>query len=170
MVNYGNSPSLLRVLSTRVSASLYARPTDDSPARALRARSGNRGNTPSRGHAKTSVVRPASLARDLSLTLLHGVPFRAGIGLACDRAEHGPACIQPPSRRQTARVSASARIRQRSSRRAQTPSAGGMAKLRSCSLSYFISHSLLRGPGSRVATGPRSALLGVRGNGNTGSA
>lgn len=135
MVNYGNSPSSLRVLSARVSASFHARTADGSHVSALQAPSGSRGNAPRRGHTKVCFIRPAAPTRSFPQSLPHKMPFRADMGVVAERC-----------------------VRQQSRRGAQRLSARGMTNLRSCSLSYFISHSLLCGPVLRVATGLHSAL------------
>jgi len=158
MVNYGNSPSSLGVLSARVPASLQATTANDSHAGALRARSRNRGAASHRGDAKACSVQPAVPSRDFLEMLPHEMSLRIGIEVDSAQVRHEPVSARRPAWRQTARSPRMMYVRPSPCRWVQGLSARRMTKLRSCSLSYFISHSLLRGPVLRVATGPRSAL------------
>ncbi len=158
MVNYGNSPSSLGVLSAPIPALLRATTANDGDAGAVQARSGKRISASHRGDAKAWLIRPADPTRGFPQTFPHEMPLRTGMAIDRDRVRYRPASARHAERRQPAQTSERLCVRQRPCRGGRGPSARRMTKLRSCSLSYFISHSLLRGPGLRVATGPRSAL------------
>lgn len=156
MVNYGISPSSSGVLSAQVLASQqHAGPTDDSRVSALRAQPGCRGVAPRHGYAEACSVRPVNPARDLPGTLPHNESVRARTTVGLRTIRYGSF----PRRRQTLQRLRRACVRQQDRRWAYRLPANGPTKLCFCSLSYFISHSLLRGPASQVATGSRSAFL-----------
>ena len=136
MVNYRNSPSSYGALSARIAATIDAGAAFDSHASALRARAGNRGNGLGSPDAKASRRRTASLAGRAPQTLSH---------------ETTPPCV-------------AACVRPQSGRWTRGLSAGVAVERDLRSLSYFISHSLLRGLEPRVAGGHAAPCLGAGGD------